>query len=151
MPRAAADVPAFVRLQVEHSGQCLTIEEGSFQEGAYARQLKCADGLDNQLFELLPSGSASFEVRAKHSGRCLSVDADLKWAGQRWCFGSTPPQHWKVVMVEVTKELYELRPVHVPNWCLDIAEASLDEGEHAQIFQCNGTDAQRWRILSAVS
>ncbi|MEU4209244.1 RICIN domain-containing protein [Streptomyces sp. NPDC026206] len=150
-PRAAA-APSFVQLQAQHSGQCLTIANGSLRNGADAVQSKCADDLDNQLFDLAPTGSATFELQAKHSGKCLEVDnADTK-AGtntqQWWCVGK-PQQRWKLVMVDVAKELYELRPMHAPERCLDISDASLKDGANAQQWYCNGTTAQRWRIQPA--
>ncbi|MFI9238026.1 RICIN domain-containing protein [Streptomyces sp. NPDC053079] len=141
-----------VQLQVEHSGQCLTIANGSLRNGAGAVQSKCADDADNQLFELASAGSATFQLQAKHSGKCLEVENAGTKAGsnaqQWWCVGQ-PQQRWKLVMVDVAKELYEIRPTHTPERCLDISDSSAKDGATAQQWYCNGTTAQRWRILPA--
>ncbi|WP_053731059.1 RICIN domain-containing protein [Streptomyces sp. WM6378] len=153
-PRAAAASPAAVQLQVEHSGQCLTILDASLRNGANAAQSKCDDSLPNQLFHLEPTGSASFEARIEHSGKCLEVENSGTKAGanvQQWWCTEGPQQRWRLVMVDVVNELYELRPTHTTDRCLDIAGASLKDGANAQSWTCNGTPAQRWRILPVKS
>ncbi|PNE42081.1 RICIN domain-containing protein [Streptomyces noursei] len=152
-PRAAAAVsPTVVQLKAAHSGQCLTIADGSFRNGANAVQSKCTDGADGQLFELVSTGSATFEVRAKHSGKCLEVENSGTQAGanvqQWWCVDGSQ-MRWRLVMVDVAKELYELRPMHTDLRCLDIKSASLKEGANAQSWYCNGSDAQRWQLKPA--
>ncbi|MFF4158871.1 RICIN domain-containing protein [Streptomyces sp. NPDC001678] len=146
---SAADAPTAVQLQVEHSGQCLTIAKGSLRNGANAMQAKCADDLDNQLFDLAPVGDGTFEVRAKHSGKCLEVEDSGTKAGanaQQWWCVNAPQQRWRLVMVDFTKDLYEIRPTHTADRCLDIKGGSLDENANAQQWYCNGTTAQQWRI-----
>ncbi|MEV5505634.1 RICIN domain-containing protein [Streptomyces orinoci] len=150
--RAAAEAPNYVRLQVEQSGQCLTIKDGTMQEGPYGVQSKCADELDYQLFELRPNGAAAFEIAAKHSGRCLSTGPDFEWkVGQRWCFDSSEHRYWRVQLVEVSKDLYELRPMEALNYCLSISGGSLEDGAFAHVGNCAGVPNQRWRILPASS
>ncbi|MCC3775207.1 RICIN domain-containing protein [Streptomyces sp. UNOB3_S3] len=148
--QAAPATPSVAQLQPSHSGQCLTIADGALRNGANAVQTKCADGLDNQLFDLVPAGAGTFEVRAKHSGRCLEVENSGTKAGtnvqQWWCVGDAPQQRWKLLLVDPAKELYELRPSHVDDRCLDIAGGSTKEGANAQQWGCNGTPAQRWRV-----
>ncbi|MGD3105161.1 RICIN domain-containing protein [Streptomyces sp. YGL11-2] len=153
-PRPTAGRTAVVQLQAAHSGQCLTIDNGSFRNGANAVQSQCADGADSQLFELVPTGSATFEVRVKHSGKCLEVENSGTQAGanvqQWWCSGGDQ-MRWRLVMVDVAKELYELRPLHADLRCLDIKDASLKEGANAQSWYCNGTAAQRWQLKPATA
>ncbi|MFF4606043.1 RICIN domain-containing protein [Streptomyces sp. NPDC001339] len=154
-PRAADAAPSVVKLQAAHSGQCLTIADGSFRNEANAVQSKCADGLDNQLFELVPTDSATFEIRAKHSGKCLEVaDRDTKAGAnvqQWWCVGDAPQQRWRLSTVDVIEDLYELRPAHALDRCLDISGGSDKDGANAQQWSCNGTTAQRWRLLPAAA
>ncbi|WP_167538326.1 RICIN domain-containing protein [Streptomyces albofaciens] len=148
-PRAAA-ASTSVQLQLALTGKCLTINKGSFANGANAVQQTCADDLDNQVFELVPTGEGAFEVRARHSGKCLEVENSGKQAGanvqQWWCTGN-PQMQWELNMVDMAKELYELRPTHVADRCLDIDHAKTDNGANAQSWYCNGTDAQLWRLL----
>ncbi|MEU2157297.1 RICIN domain-containing protein [Streptomyces sp. NPDC019396] len=149
---AAAVPPSAVRLKAEHSGQCLTITKASLRNGADAVQSVCADDAANQQFDMVATGAGSFELRAKHSGKCLEVQSSGTKTGsvvqQYWC-GQGSHQTWRLVMVDIAKELYELRPGHVTqtvNRCLDIASASKDDGARSQLWACNGTAAQKWRI-----
>ncbi|MEU8581336.1 RICIN domain-containing protein [Streptomyces abikoensis] len=151
-PQAAVAVaPKAVQLQLQHSGKCLTIPGGSLRNGVNAVQSTCADGAENQVFDLVSVGSATFELRAKHSGKCLDVENSGVKPGtavQQWWCVDQPQQRWRMVMVDVVNELYELRPAHAldQNRCLDIASASKDDDAKAQLWYCNGTAAQRWRI-----
>ncbi|MGZ9935100.1 RICIN domain-containing protein [Streptomyces sp. NC-S4] len=87
------------------AGQCLTIENGSLRNNARAKVSNCDEGLDNQFFELAPvlhGGLPAWEVRAKHSGRCLSFtntwDVVQTWcsddASQRWEFTPSGNGFW---------------------------------------------------------
>ncbi|MFF4603521.1 RICIN domain-containing protein [Streptomyces sp. NPDC001339] len=146
----AAAAPQFTKLQLAKSEKCLTIAKGSFRNGANAEQQTCADGLDNQVFEMIPTGSATFELRAKHSGKCLEVSGsskEIRANVQQWWCVDTPAQRWKVVLVDTAKELYQLSPTHALDRCLDISGGSVKDGANANQWYCNGSDAQRWRLL----
>ncbi|WP_274912531.1 RICIN domain-containing protein [Streptomyces sp. WZ-12] len=151
-PRAAVPTPSVVKLQVEHSGKCLTVAGGSLANGANAVQTTCTDGADNQSFQLIPAGNATFMVRAMHSGKCLEVENSGTGAGanvQQWWCVDGPQQRWRLVMVDAPKKLYELRPTHTDNRCLDIAGSSLNDGANAGQWYCNGDANQRWRLKPA--
>ncbi|WP_189448720.1 RICIN domain-containing protein [Streptomyces abikoensis] len=154
-PRAAA--PSAVQLKLEHSGKCLTIPNASFRNGVDAVQSTCVDGAENQLFDVVSAGSATFELRAKHSGKCLDAESAGVKPGtvvqQWWCVDAAPQERWRLVMVDVVNELYELRPAHAldKNLCLDISGASKDDGAIAQLWTCNGSGAQKWRLQPAKS
>ncbi|MFD5427276.1 RICIN domain-containing protein [Streptomyces sp. NPDC127084] len=149
---AAAPQPTAVRLKAEHSGQCLTIGKASLRNGTDAIQSACADDALNQRFDMVPTGAGTFELRARHSGKCLEVQNSGTTSGsvvqQYWC-GQGKHHNWRLAMVDIAKELYELRPAHIPanmTRCLDIASASKEEGAAARLWACNGTAAQKWRI-----
>ncbi|WP_371648578.1 MULTISPECIES: RICIN domain-containing protein [unclassified Streptomyces] len=144
--RASAGASSYVRLQVEHSGKCLTIQDGAIRNGAYAVQSTCDASADHQLFSLKPAGSGTFELRAKHSGRCLA-SSDIE-VGQQWCFDDSS-QRWRLMLVEVAKDLYELRPMSAPDRCLNIDFWKPEEdGTRAMTWEC-GHDLARWRFLPA--
>ncbi|WP_406340272.1 RICIN domain-containing protein [Streptomyces sp. NBC_00648] len=141
---------ATVQLQAAHSGQCLTIAKGSLRNGANAVQSTCADGVDSQLFELAPTGDGTLELRPKHSGKCLEVENSGTEGGaniqQWWCSGGTN-MRWRPFLVDVAKDLYELRPAHTTAArCLDIKSGAVTEGANAQLWYCNGSAAQQWQI-----
>ncbi|MEU1783394.1 MULTISPECIES: RICIN domain-containing protein [Streptomyces] len=151
---ARAAAPTAVQLQAQHSGKCLTIEKSSLRNGAEATQAQCADGLDNQLFDVVSVGNATFELRPKHSGKCLEVEnagTDIRANVQQWWCAELPHQHWRLVMVDVAKELYELHPAHALNRCLDVQGGNLDDGANIMLWYCNGTAGQRWKLLPAKS
>ncbi|MGW2563610.1 RICIN domain-containing protein [Streptomyces sp. NPDC001514] len=148
----AAVAPSTVRLKAEHSGQCLTIAKASLRNGTDTVQSACADNAENQRFDMVSTGAGTFELRAKHSGKCVEVEASGTTAGsavqQYWC-GQGKHQNWRLVMVDIAKDLYELRPAHVPQnttRCLDITSASKEDGAIARLWACNGSAAQKWRI-----
>ncbi|MFD9377853.1 RICIN domain-containing protein [Streptomyces sp. NPDC059999] len=151
-PAALAAVPPAVQLKVEHTGQCLTIPTVSMRNGAKAVQSACVDGADNQRFDLVPTGAGTFEVRAVHSGKCVEAENAGTSAGtlvQQWWCVEAPQQRWRLAMVDIAKELYELRPAHTPpnvNRCLDIASSGKEDGASAQLSACNGKASQKWRL-----
>ncbi|MFF8293293.1 RICIN domain-containing protein [Streptomyces sp. NPDC016309] len=148
----AASTPSAVQLRAVHSDKCLTTPDASLRNGVNSVQSTCVADAENQRIDMVPTGAGTFELRFGHSGKCLDVEAAGTTTGtvvqQWWCVGK-PNQHWRLVMVDITNELYELRPAHTPagtNRCLDIASASKDDGAVARLWACNGTPAQQWRI-----
>ncbi|MER7109841.1 RICIN domain-containing protein [Streptomyces sp. NPDC000229] len=149
---AAAPAPSAVQLRVAHSDQCLTIPGASLRNGVNTVQSACAGDAENQRFTMVPTGAGTFELRFGHSGKCLDAEASGTKAGtavqQWWCVGAQN-QRWRLVMADIAKELYELRPAHTAvgtNLCLDIESASKRDGATARLWACNGTPAQQWRI-----
>lgn len=148
----AAVAPAAVQLKAEHTGQCLTVPSGSLRNGVNAVQSACAEGAENQQFDLAPTGAGTLEVRFKHTGKCLDVEGSGIKTGtvvqQWWCVGQQQ-QRWRLIMVDVANELYELRPAHLigkPGRCLEIKSGAKDDGAAAHLYACNGSNAQKWRI-----
>ncbi|MFD7783569.1 RICIN domain-containing protein [Streptomyces nojiriensis] len=148
--RAALDAPSYVRLQSEYTKKCLTIVNGSLRENAYAVDGTCSAEADNQLFRMRPVGTAIFELMAKHSGRCLTRPENVSGVVQQWC-STGSEQRWKVTLVEVAKELYELRPVDRPGECLSVGGQAPGEEPTAYIVDCYNLPSQRWRLLPAAS
>ncbi|MGA5410344.1 RICIN domain-containing protein [Streptomyces lavendulocolor] len=149
---AAVAPPTAVRLRAGAGDLCLTIARASLRNGTDATASACADDAENQLFDLVPTGAGTFELRAGHSGKCLEVQSAGTKAGsvvQQWWCGQGQHQRWSMIMVDIAKESYELRPVHTAtgtNRCLDIAPVGKDAGASAQLWPCNGSGAQKWRL-----
>ncbi|MEV6954237.1 RICIN domain-containing protein [Streptomyces sp. NPDC051183] len=149
---AAVASPPAVQLKAEHSGKCLAIGNASLRNGTNATQSTCADDSENQKFDMVPTGAGTFELKFKHSGKCLDVESSGTTNGtvvqQWWCVG-VQNQRWRLVMVDIANELYELRPAHTAanaQRCLNIASAGKDDGAAAQLASCSGSAAQKWRI-----
>ncbi|MFJ8650259.1 RICIN domain-containing protein [Streptomyces sp. NPDC093546] len=149
---AAASTPSTVQLRAVHSDKCLTIPGASLRNGVNTVQSACADDAVNQRVDMVPTGAGTFELRFGHSGKCLDVEgAGIKTGTavqQWWCVGADN-QRWRLVMVDIAKELYELRPAHLAagtDRCLDVESSSKADGAIARLWACNGTAAQQWRI-----
>ncbi|MEU0670205.1 RICIN domain-containing protein [Streptomyces lavendulocolor] len=149
---AAAAAPSAVQLRAVHSDKCLTTPNASLRNGVNTVQSTCVADAENQRVDMVPTGAGTFELRFAHSGKCLDAEAAGTATGtvvqQWWCVGK-PNQQWRLVMVDITNELYELRPAHTPagmSRCVDIESASKNDGAIARLWACNGTPAQQWRI-----
>ncbi|WP_102923977.1 RICIN domain-containing protein [Streptomyces noursei] len=147
---AASDKGDTVRLQVASSGKCLGIDSASKDNGAAALQWTCNEGKAQQ-WRAIPTVDSSFVLRNEHSNRCLEVENSGTQAGanvQQWgCTGGGAQLRWRMVLVDPVNKLYQLRPMHTPDRCLDIDHGKKDDGIKAQQWYCNQTDAQLWRIL----
>ncbi|MEU6487485.1 RICIN domain-containing protein [Streptomyces sp. NPDC046887] len=148
----AASAPSALQLRAAHSDKCLTIPNAGFRNGANSVQSTCVADAENQRIDLVPTGAGTFELRFGHSGKCLDAESAGTKSGtpvqQWWCVGAQN-QRWRMVMVDITSELYELRPAHIPvsaNLCVDIDSGSKVDGAAARLWACNGTPAQQWRI-----
>ncbi|MFJ6948406.1 RICIN domain-containing protein [Streptomyces wuyuanensis] len=148
----AASAPSAVQLRAVHSDKCLTTPNASLRNGVNSVQSTCVADAENQRIDLVPTGAGTFELRFGHSGKCLDAEGAGTKSGtavqQWWCVGAQN-QRWRMVMVDIAKEAYELRPAHAPltsNLCVDIESASKTDGADARLWACNGTPAQQWRI-----
>ncbi|MER7765030.1 RICIN domain-containing protein [Streptomyces sp. NPDC097619] len=148
----AAAAPAAVQLTAEHSGQCLTLPSGSLRNGVNAVQATCDPAAPNQRFDLVPTGAGTLDVRFTHAGKCLDVEGSGITTGtpvQQWWCVQQPQQRWRMVLVDVVNELYELRPSHVAGKagrCLEVKSGSKETNAVVQLHPCNGTAAQKWRV-----
>ncbi|MGI5484652.1 RICIN domain-containing protein [Streptomyces lavendofoliae] len=148
----AASTPPAVQLRAAHSDKCLTTPNASLRNGVNSVQSTCVADAENQRIDMVPTGAGTFELRFGHSGKCLDVEAAGTKTGtvvqQWWCVGAQN-QRWRLVMVDIADELYELRPAHTAvdaGRCLDIESSSKADGAVARLWACNGTPAQQWRV-----
>ncbi|MYT30757.1 MULTISPECIES: RICIN domain-containing protein [unclassified Streptomyces] len=147
---AASDKGDTVRLQLPHSGKCLGIDSASKDNGAAALQWTCNEGQAQQ-WRAIPTVDSSYVLRNEYSGKCLEVENSGTQAGarvQQWgCSGGGAQLRWRMVLVDPVNKLYQLRPMHTPDRCLDIDHGKQDDGAKAQQWYCNQTEAQLWRVL----
>ncbi|WP_274913543.1 RICIN domain-containing protein [Streptomyces sp. WZ-12] len=147
---AASDKGDTVRLQLPETGKCLGIDSASKDNGAAALQWTCNEGQAQQ-WRAIPTVDSSFVLRNEHSGKCLEVENSGTQAGariQQWgCSGGGAQLRWRMVLVDPVSKLFQLRPMHTPDRCLDIDHGKKDDGVKAQQWYCNQTAAQLWRVL----
>ena len=92
------------------------------------------------------TGGPTYEIVAKHSGKCLDVEGARPDDGtnvQQWACGGGPNQRWR--LVDKGGGYYEIVAVHSGK-CLDVAGGSFDDGANVIQWQCHGGDNQLWRI-----
>jgi len=92
------------------------------------------------------TGGPTYEIVAKHSGKCLDVEGARPDDGtnvQQWACGGGPNQRWR--LVSVGDGYYKIVAVHSGK-CLDVAGASYDDGANVIQWRCHGGDNQLWRI-----
>ncbi|MFH8884602.1 RICIN domain-containing protein [Streptomyces californicus] len=102
-----------------------------------------------------PYGSAAVQLPPptrtgrEGNGDCLEVaDAGTgAGAGVRLgtCSGGKHTR-WQVELADPVRKLYQLRPTHIANRCLDIPNSEVAQGKPLRQWTCNQTDAQLWRI-----
>jgi len=67
---------------------------------------------------------------------------------QIWTANGTPAQNWVFSNVGVVPSgNYNIASQIGGGWCLDVAGAGTANGTRVQIWQCNGTNAQSWRVV----
>ncbi|MFG2179995.1 RICIN domain-containing protein [Streptomyces abikoensis] len=137
-----------VTLQLAASGKCLEINNGVKDNGVKAQQYTC-NGDDAQQWRMVPAAGSSYELRSVPSGKCLEVQNSGTKAGddvQQWSCHGGANTRWQAVLVDHDKKLFQLRPQHVQDRCLDIPKGSKENNVKAQQWYCNQTDAQLWKI-----
>ncbi len=60
------------QLKAAHSGKCLTVYDGSIENGAYVSQQSCNNN-SSQQFKPELRGDGYFFLRARHSDKCLRI------------------------------------------------------------------------------
>ena len=67
---------------------------------------------------------------------------------QIWTANGTAAQNWNFSNVNVVPAgNYNIASQVGGGWCLDVAGAGTANGTKVQIWQCNGTNAQSWRVV----
>jgi N-acetylmuramoyl-L-alanine amidase len=92
------------------------------------------------------SSGQTYEIIAKHSGKCLDVEGARQDNGanvQQWACGGGPNQRWR--LVDAGGGYYKIIAVHSGK-CLDVTGASHDNGANIIQWDCHGGDNQLWRL-----
>ncbi|GGR04095.1 RICIN domain-containing protein [Streptomyces netropsis] len=148
-PRSVApEATPMAQLQVAHSGKCLDIDRAKTENGVRAQQWTC-NGSQAQLWYVLSKDDSTFVLMSGSSRKCLEVENSGTQNGaavQQWECTSGKQMRWQMVLVDHTRKLFQLRPVHTEDRCLDIDRSSMQNGAKVQLWRCNQTEAQLWRI-----
>src|SRR5690606_7157684 len=130
------------RLRAKNSGKCIDVSGNATYSGATLAQWTCHGG-SNQAFTATATGSGYFTLKARHSGKCLTVDNtnNNARAVQKNCDGSSI-QQWKL-----TADGSHFRVSNkASSKNLDIRGQSRDNRAAVQQYSANGGDNQRFGL-----
>jgi hypothetical protein len=113
-------------------------------------QIWTANGTPAQNWNFSNSGvvpAGNYNIASQLGAWCLDVAGAGTANGtkvQIWQCNGTNAQSWRAV--QVSGNVYELRPANAPNSCLDVTGVSTTDGTQLQIWSCTGGANQRWAI-----
>jgi hypothetical protein len=137
-------------LQNIGTGKCLQPVAGTFDEGAAIVQQPC-NGSTAQQWALVSLGGTTYRIKSLLSGYCLEtrlgatngspIDQwQCNWiSNEIWDTGYTP--YPLPAVVALTS-----RVSGTTSHCLDVPGNLPYDGLAMQLYRCNGTVAQRWRL-----
>jgi hypothetical protein len=164
-PAASAQTQTFgpYELVARHSNKCLDVANASEAHGADVIQGNCSHRW-NQQFYLRPSGNG-YMIVARHSNKCVDVEnfsrRHLANVLQASCRG-TSNQRWRFFSVSGEGKandisdapprvgtFYKMRPLHVRNMCLDVANLSIAHAANVIQGSCwNPGHNQQWTLVA---
>ena len=140
-----------------HSGKCLEVNGWSTSNGGNVDQWDCHGG-GNQQWDFISEsdGGNDEQLVNQHSGLCLDV------VGKKTTNGANVHQ-WGCQYREVSQTwllwphgsangwyYYTITNAHASygglNMCLDVNQGGTSDGTNVQIWQCNGSQNQLWRM-----
>ena len=143
----------YYKLTAKHSGMVLECASSSYKAGANVRQ-GVWDGSDGQLWKFVSAGNGSYYVRSK-TGTVLDITSAVFAAGtnvQTYTANGTSAQKWNLSTeyeaVEIEEGVYTIQTALNNDRVLDVTSASSANGANIQIYACNDTLAQKFKITA---
>ncbi|KXZ43058.1 hypothetical protein GPECTOR_105g112 [Gonium pectorale] len=121
------------------SGRCFDTRS-SFTPDTEISQHVCVNSANHELF-LEDAGSGWWKLRTLN-GLCLGLRNGGTAAGTRLALKTCNRADDEYFNFTAVADAYTLRPRHAPNMCVDVENASQDNGRWIQLGQCNGTQSQ---------
>jgi hypothetical protein len=134
----------------EHSGKCVDDTDWKTTNGTPVQQYGCGSAQANQEWQLVPTDSGFYKIVSRHaSWLALDVTGGPGATGtgvpvQLWGYGGGANQQWKPMPLPGGG--YQLVARHSGK-CLDVPGASIAQGVKLQQWDCNGTGAQRFKLV----
>ena len=138
------------------SGQCIAVDQGSFNAGAKIEQYECIQTsnqywLQDPSSEIDANGLAYFSWINENSGQCIGVGNSSLRAGalvKQWpCYGAAD-QHW--ALVQATDDGYWDELVNLNSgMCLGVPGGTLQESVWLVQWYCNGSADQHWHFTGS--
>ncbi|MFD5699015.1 glycosyl hydrolase family 18 protein [Streptomyces lasiicapitis] len=110
-----------------------------------ARLAKDNDGDKDQLWQAEDAGDGW--TRLRNGGLCLTAAGAGETLAVKDCASGDAGQRWKALGVAPEKPKERSGEiVGLSGKCLDVKSGSADNGTPVQIWDCNGSDAQKWTL-----
>jgi hypothetical protein len=130
-----------------NSGLCVDAANQAAANGTFVQQWACGAQQFNQEWQLQAQGNGHYSIATRNApGEVLDVTDGGTANGnliQLWTYGGGANQQW--MPVSVGNGEYKLVGVGSGR-CLDVPAASTANGVRLQIYDCNGTAAQAFRL-----
>ncbi len=144
------------RLVARHSGKCLDVYGAYTANGTGMIQYECGNPTtsQNQVFTLVPQGSAYYQLIARHSGRCVDVTNLSQSDGARL-------QQWDCLGSNQTNQIWQGVPYGPAGYshfvakhsgkCMDVEGASQNNIAAVNQWTCGSGTNQQWTLQSVES
>jgi endoglucanase len=138
---------AWYNLVNVNSGSCVDSANQATANGTLVQQWACGAQQANQEWQLQSQGNGNYSIGNRNApNQVLDVTNQGTANGsliQLWTYGGGTNQQW--MPVAVGSGVYKLVNV-ASGRCLDVPAASTANGVQLQIYDCNGTNAQSFRL-----
>ena len=125
---------------------------GGYTDDGVNVQLAAFHGRDNQKFQLKNCGDGRYQIIAAHSGKCLATENYSKDNGanviQATINNAINSQKW--IFVDAGDGYYNIYNSSSGR-CLDLYGGYTADETNIQLFNENGTNAQKWKLVSATN
>ncbi|MEG0775885.1 MAG: RICIN domain-containing protein [Raoultibacter sp.] len=139
-----------------NSKKCLDVTNAGMSEGTNVAQFT-ANGTDAQLWKPI-YGPYGYSFKSKCNGLFLDVSNGNAVDGanvQVWSGNNSPAQAFRLAAttksVNLNEGAYTIESLSSPGSVLDIFQGSSDNGAALQLYESNGTYAQKFKVLNAGS
>jgi hypothetical protein len=147
-PSDGIDPGAWYGVMNQKSTKCVDDTEWRTGDGTPIQQYGCGNAQANQQWQFAPTGNGYYRIINRNSGTILAVSGDLNATGNAvklelrgW--NGAANQQW--LPVALGGGYYKFVARHSGR-CLDVPGASIDNGVFLQQWDCNGTQAQSFRL-----
>ncbi|KOU40501.1 hypothetical protein ADK55_31535 [Streptomyces sp. WM4235] len=140
----AAD-KTYAQLETSDGRLCLG---ASFDNSAYLDDCR-TDWMFPAVWEVVATSDSSFELRWSANNNCLEVAGGGAQIGTQVRLGACSggkQTRWQMDLVDPVRKLYQLRPTHAEDRCLDIPNGEIVQNKQPQSWSCNQSAAQLWHV-----
>jgi hypothetical protein len=114
----------------------------------FQRELRITAAVNEEPCEIQPD---TYSITSLATGKVMDVEEysyDDAANIHQWEWVNAANQKWALVLKDNENCIFELQPLHAPLKCLDVSDASLEDGANLQQYTCNGSSAQEFYVTS---